>query len=131
MTNDTGNYEPSDAAEAIKKANTDLNRWMVQGRTDRLEELLDDGFVLVHITGYVQSKAEWLAQIDSGEMTYHGIREQSVKVEVHGDTAVLVARNLVDATIWGSRATWPLEMTTPFAKQEGRWRPTRSRAITY
>ena len=42
MTNDTGNYEPSDAAEAIKKANTDLNRWMVQGRTDRLEELLDD-----------------------------------------------------------------------------------------
>lgn len=85
----------------------------------------------MHITGYEQSKAGWLEQIDSGEMTYHSIREQSVTVEVHGNTAVLVARNLVDATIWGSRSIWPLKMTTSFARQEGHWRPTHSRATTY
>jgi hypothetical protein len=101
MTDDADSYGTANAAAAIKRANNELSRWMVEGRTDRLGKLLDDGFVLVHITGYVQSKAEWLAQIDSGEMTYHGIREQSVTVEVHGGTAVVVARNLVDATIWG------------------------------
>ena len=84
---------------------------MVEARVDRLEELLDE--------------------IRSGSMTYHSIREQSVLVTVDGATAVLVARNLVSATIWGSKALWPLQMTTTFRQNDGVWKPTHSRATTF
>jgi len=54
-----------------------------------------------------------------------------VSITIDGDTAVLVKRNLVTATINGSRGTWPLESTTTYAKTDGSWRPTSSRATTY
>jgi hypothetical protein len=64
-------------------------------------------------------------------MRYHAIRQQSVTVTIEGDKATLVARNTVDATIWGTHATWPLEMTTQFTRVDGAWRPAHSRATTY
>lgn len=125
------NTAHSVAESAIRQANTNENRWMVEARVDRLEELLDDSFVLVHIDGYPQPKVDWLDEIRSGSMNYHSIREQSVLVTVDGATAVLVAKNLVSATIWGSKALWPLQMTTTFRQSDGVWKPTHSRATTF
>ncbi|NKG19763.1 nuclear transport factor 2 family protein [Paeniglutamicibacter terrestris] len=122
----------TDAAEAaIRAVNAEENRLMVAGDTDGLNDLLADGFVLVHITGYEQSKAEWLEHIGSGQMSYHLITEEEVSVSVNGTRAELVARNLVDATIWGSQAIWPLKMRTTFALRGGNWEPAFSRATTY
>lgn len=119
------------AIDAIRAANTAENKWMVEARVDKLDELLDDDFVLVHITGYQQSKAEWLEQIRTGQMDYHDIREQSIEIQVNGAQALLVARNRVHATIWGTKAVWPLHMTTTFAEIDGVWKPTHSRATTF
>ncbi|MFE5621112.1 nuclear transport factor 2 family protein [Streptomyces virginiae] len=35
---------------------------MLEGDTATLDELLAEEFTLTHMTGYVQPKAEWLAQ---------------------------------------------------------------------
>jgi hypothetical protein len=121
----------SDDEAQILRVNEDENRWMVDADVDALDLLLAPGFVLVHITGYTQPKTEWLAEIASGSMRYHAIRQRSVAVAVDGDTATLVARNAVEATIWGSHATWPLEMTTQLIRVDGVWRPSHSRATTY
>ncbi|MGA7203247.1 MAG: nuclear transport factor 2 family protein [Specibacter sp.] len=116
---------------AIRQANSDENRWMVQARVEELEQLLTDDYVLVHITGYRQPKAECLEEIRTGQMRYHEIREQSVTVQVNGSKALLVARNLVNATIWGSKALWPLQMTTSFIDDAGSWSPQFSWATTF
>jgi hypothetical protein len=125
--------QPNTAAAeaAIRAVNTEENRLMVAADTDGLNDLLADGFVLVHMTGYRQPKAEWLEHIDSEKMSYHRITEEHVSVSVDGTSAELVAQNLVDATIWGSRAVWPLQMQTTFALRDGSWEPTFSRATTY
>ena len=119
---------PSADEAAILAANADQTRWMIDADVERLGALLDENFTAIHITGYEQSKAEWLDQIRAGQMAYHDVTEQSVSVEIDGDTAVLVKRNLVTATIYGTRGTWPLESTTTYAKTDGVWRPTSSRA---
>jgi hypothetical protein len=36
-----------------------------------LDNILAEEFTLTHMTGYVQSKSEWLDAIDTGEMQYH------------------------------------------------------------
>jgi ketosteroid isomerase-like protein len=122
---------PSRDEVTILAANANHTRWMIDADVERLGELLHDDFTATHITGYEQSKAEWLDQIRSGRMAYHDVDEQSVSVDIDGDTAILVKRNLVTATISGTRGTWPLESTTTYAKTDGAWRPTSSRATTY
>jgi hypothetical protein len=123
---------PYDEARAeILGVNAEQNRSMVEADTQQLEKLLADDFVLVHITGLRQPKADWLEEIRAGSMDYHEIREQSVTVTVDGATAVLVARSLVTATIWGSEAVWPLQMATTFRREDDGWKPVVSRATTF
>jgi hypothetical protein len=110
----------SDKTDVVA-AHRDMVRAMLERDTVRLDALLDDQCSLQHITGYRQSKSEWLAAIRSGEMRYHSAREQSVSVEVQVDTAMLVARSVVDATIYGGRGTWNLELSATYERQDGTW----------
>jgi Domain of unknown function (DUF4440) len=130
--NETLSSPPTNPDEAaVLEANRERSRLLVEQRTDELDELLAPDFVAVHISGYEQTKAEWLAQIRSGQMRYHGFEEVSATVTIDGDSAVAVTRNLVDATIYGSRATWPLESTTTYVRDGGAWKAQHSRATTY
>ena len=88
-------------------------------------------YSLTHITGYRQPKREWLSAIDSGEMRYHAAQERSVTIDVTGDTAVLVGRSLVTATIYSARATWNLQLTTNHARKHGQWLAMRTVATTF
>jgi len=60
---------PSDDEAAILAANANQTRWMIDADVQQLGQLLDDGFTAIHISGYEQSKTEWLDQIRSGQMT--------------------------------------------------------------
>jgi hypothetical protein len=110
-------------------------RAMCSGMLERdivlLDGLLADDYTLTHMTGYVQPKCEWLAQIDSGRMRYHSARPQSTSVDLTGDTAVLVGRDVVDATIWGSRGTWNLQLTTTYERRGDAWIAVRTVAATF
>ena len=120
-----------DVRAAVLAAYREQNRWMVEGRTDRLAELLADNYTAIHISGYQQDKAEWLDQIDSGRMSYDAVHEVSAVVEIKGETAVLTAQAMVTATIYGTHGTWPLKSVTRYARRDGTWKPLHSRATTY
>jgi len=107
------------------------NRWMVEDRTDLLDQLLDDGYTAIHLSGHQQSKTDWLAQIDAGRMSYDAVEEESAIVEIKGETVVLTARARVTATIYGTHHTWPLNSVTRYARRNGTWKPVHSRATTY
>jgi hypothetical protein len=113
---------------ALYRAQNDA---MTTRETERLDALLDDRYVAVHIGGYRQPKPEWLEQIRSGGMAYHSIEEQSTAVTVDGHTAILEAKALVDATIYGSRAIWPLHTRTTYASTADVWKAISSEASTY
>lgn len=108
-----------------------LLRAMVEGDTDSLDELLDEDFTLTHMTGYVQPKREWLAQIRDGHFDYHGVEEKDVTVEVEGGTARLVGRTVTDATVYGTRAPWRLQLALDYALTDGAWIALRSVASSW
>jgi hypothetical protein len=121
-----------DAEEAaVLKADRERSRLLVEQRTDELDELLSPDFVAVHITGYEQTKAEWLAQIRSGQMLYHDVQELAATVTIDNDSAVVVTRSLINATIYGSHGTWPLESTTTYVRAGGVWKAKHSQARTF
>jgi hypothetical protein len=96
---------------------------MVDGRTDDLDALLDAGFALVHRTGYVQPREEWLEVVRDGQFDYHRIDvdERSLAVTVTGAAAMVKGRGIFDATIHGMRRPWRLQFTLRLAKPRDRW----------
>ena len=86
-----------------------------------LNTILDPNFHLVHMTGYSQSREEWLSQVADGQMRYFGGTEERVLVQVNGDKATLQSRNKIDARIYGNRRVWNLELNFDMEKRNGQW----------
>jgi hypothetical protein len=96
---------------------------MVSGDTTAISGMLDDGFVLTHLTGYRQPKDEWLAQMREGRFIYHRMDEVSVAVEMNGKYARLTAQTQTDSTVSGTRRQggWRLQMVQDYAWRDGKW----------
>lgn len=119
------------AQQAIHALYSRMHRAMVASDTRTLSSMLTDDFHLVHITGYDQPRAEWLAHIESGQMRYHDSVEEDVVVKVDGNKATLRGRNRVDANIWGARGTWRLQLDIDLSLRDGQWLLSAARATTY
>jgi len=96
-----------------------------------LESLLDERFVIEHPTGLVQSKPEWLADIDGDRTAYHAV--DHVESAVTGGAAhpVLTSRTLTEATIGGPHATWRLQLTSRLVRRDDGWVITRTVVTTW
>lgn len=113
---------------ALTKRFTQL---MIDRNTAELEQIVDKNFTLTHITGRVQSKADWFAEIEAESMKYYSAKEVEHSLKISGDTAEFVQRNLLDARIWGSRNTWRLQQTMTLEKRNGKWIILKSVARTF
>lgn len=100
----------------------------IAGDLDALAALLTDDFYLVHMTGMKQTKAEWLAAMQSGEMQYHDATEDHVEVL---NDAEIIGQSRVHATIWGMESTWRLQLHLYCVQQAGRARIDHIVASTY
>ncbi|WP_069628761.1 nuclear transport factor 2 family protein [Streptomyces niveus] len=95
---------------------------MREGDTQALDDLLGEDYTLTHMTGYVQPKAEWLAQMRQDRFVYHSITEQDITWEIEGDrTARLTVRTVTDATVYGTRSDWRLLLSTDHTRHDGVW----------
>lgn len=108
-----------------------VTQWMIARDVSSLESLLDKNFTLTHITGYVQSKAEWLNEIKTESMKYYSFEPVSRKVNITGNTARVIQQNRLDARIWGSRNTWPLQQIFKLEKRNNQWIVLSSVASTF
>jgi hypothetical protein len=104
---------------------------MVGADVDELCDLLGPDFTLTHMTGYLQSKAEWLDDIATGQMTYHSIRNVEIATVVEADEVSLTARSHTHATIWGANGTWPLQLQITFTRTHAGWVAARTIASTW
>ncbi len=107
----------ADVAAAVFDNYEAQRQAMVAGDADALGDLLAGDFTLVHMTGYRQPKAESLADVRSGAMSYHAMTD----VDVSGDAPVVTARTRTAATIWGSAGTWPLQLRITFTRDGAAW----------
>lgn len=105
---------------------------MINGDIDTLKKVIAPNAKLIHITGAVQMRDEWLSQIKIGRMHYFSSHEVLFQVTVIDDThAEVISRNEIDARIYGFRNTWPLEGRTKLEKINGIWQIVESKASMY
>ena len=119
-------------AQVIHALYHSMYRFMIASDTGRLGALLDDSFVLVHMTGRTQRKQEFLSAVGEGTLAYYDEVEQSCHVHVDGERATCIGRSLVDASPFGSRrAMWRLELEISLVRDSGKWLMRRAVASSY
>ena len=97
-----------------------------------LREVLDDSFVLVHMTGMRQPKQAFTKAVLNGTLNYFSAEHENMPVEISGNTAVLTGQSYVAAAVFGGgRSNWHLQQKCSLKKTDGVWKITRSVASTY
>ena len=118
--------------QLIREAYIRMYEGMITKDEAILRDVLDDSFVLVHMTGMRQSREEFINAILDGTLNYYSAEHEHMPVEINGDTAVLTGQSYVAATVFGGgRSNWRLQQKCSFKKVDGAWKITRSVASTY
>ena len=118
--------------EAIRQAYIRMYEGMISKDEKVLNEVLDDSFVLVHMTGMRQPKQAFIKAVLNGTLNYFSAEHENMPVEISGDTAVLTGQSYVAAAVFGGgRSNWHLQQKCSLKKINGVWKITRSVASTY
>ena len=118
--------------EEIRQAYIRMYDGMISKDERILNEVLDDSFVLVHMTGMRQPKQAFIKSILNGTLNYFSAEHENMPVEISGDTAVLTGQSYVAAAVFGGgRSNWHLQQKCSLKKTDGVWKIIRSVASTY
>lgn len=116
----------------VQSAYQEMYRAMIAKDIPALSAVLDDSFVLVHMTGMRQPKAAFLKAVANGTLNYSSAEHDSMDVNVNGDTAILIGKSRVHAAVFGgSWHTWRLEQDLTLIRKDDRWLITLAEASTY
>jgi ketosteroid isomerase-like protein len=106
---------------------TFLDEWSAAertGDTERLDAMLTDDFTAVGPLGFVLPKHAWLARHRPGELTYDSFGLAEVHVRVHGEAAVVIARNDTDGNYQGHPIPAAARATLVLGREAGMWQLT-------
>ena len=122
----------STATENLEKLYTEMYQHMISKDISQLSEILDDSFILVHMTGMKQDKQEYLKAIADGTLNYYSETTEKVNIKINENKASIIGQSRVNATVFGGgRHTWRLELDIDLINKDGRWLITEARASTY
>jgi hypothetical protein len=95
---------------------------MQDGDLAALDELCADALSYAHSSGTRDTKSEYLGKIGSGYYAYRRIEHPVERVEVVGDTAIVVGRMTADVEVQGVLKTIDNLALAVWTRQSGGWR---------
>jgi len=105
---------------------------MIDKDCELLSGILDQSFVLVHMTGMRQSKEEFIQAVKNDTLNYFSANHQHMDIEIQGSRAKLTGQSIVNAEVFGGgRHTWRLRLQLELFRNTGTWRITGARASIY
>lgn len=121
-----------DNEQAIRELYSTMYQAMIEKDSAILNDILDESFVLVHMTGMKQSKHEYISAISSGVLNYYSEHTEHTYIIITGDRAELTGQSRVEAAVFGGgRHTWRLQLDIELKREGGRWFMTHASASTY
>ena len=116
----------------IENCYREMYRGMVEKDRRLLSEVLDESFVLAHMTGMQQSKKAFIRAVEDGTLNYSSANHQRIEVEAHGDSAELLGQSVVHAAVFGGGwHTWRLQLKLKLVRTNDTWKIKEASASTY
>jgi ketosteroid isomerase-like protein len=112
----------SPAEQEIRAAERLWNEARVKADVAALDRLLADGWTVTHGGGTMDTKAQYLADLKSGDRKFSAdVKEDELTVRIYGDTAVASGLSDSKVTFKGQVQGGPLRFTRVYVKRDGRW----------
>ena len=96
-------------------------RWMVEGKTDSLNIILDERLSYIHSNGWVQTKKEFIEDF-KGKLIYHDISISEMHVRVYRRSAVVTGKGRFTVSLNGNRSETNLFFTEVYIRNGNKWK---------
>ena len=94
---------------------------MIDKDIEALDRLYRDGTTFTHMSGKVQTKAEFFGEIADGTLNYFAYDIHEPQITVDGDEATLTASVTLTAKVYGASGSWTLPVNARFTRINGQW----------
>ena len=81
----------------------------------------------IGLNGLIETKAQFLADVKSGERSYESIDDSVINVRIDGDDVVLIGRTASRGYYKDQRTREASAFTRVYAQRQGRWQMIASR----
>ena len=112
----------SDDVRAVLAAEDRRYRAMLAGDVATLDEVCADSLSYAHSSGVRDTKSDYLGKLRSGYYVYRRIDHPVDRVEVVGDTAIVVGRMTADVEVQGTPKTIDNLALAVWTRASGAWR---------
>jgi Domain of unknown function (DUF4440) len=112
----------TDDVAAVLAAEDRRYQAMIDTDMPTLDRMLDDRLSYAHSSGARDTKAEYLEKVRSGYYKYLTIDHPVERVEVIGDTAMVIGRMTSDLTVQGIAKTIDNLALAVWVRADGDWR---------
>jgi ketosteroid isomerase-like protein len=114
--------QPVGAEQEIRAAEKLWNESRVRADVAALDRLLDSGWTVTHGDGTINTKAEYLADLKSGDRKFFAdVKQDDFTVRIYGDTAVAAGLSDSQVQYKGKPSGGALRFTRVYVKRDGRW----------
>lgn len=118
--------------EEIKELYAKMYEYMINKDKNGLDEVLDESFVLRHMTGLRQSKTVYIDSILDGTLNYYSAIHENIDINIKDENAHLVGDSYVEAAVFGGgKSYWRLRQSIDLIKKNNKWYIISSKASVY
>ena len=109
-----------DVEQRIRQLNDDWVKAMMRGDGETLDRIMADDFFFTYpLEG--DDKAQFIADVTSGDLKIEHITRETVSVRIFGSTAVLTARDSATWLYHGRELSGQYKIIKVFAERAGLW----------
>ena len=118
--------------EIVKKLYIDLCEASIKKDINKLNEILADNYILVHMTGMNQSKKDYINSVLNGELEYYESIHEDIDISYKDGKVYLIGKTKTLASPFGmSKSWWNLRQDIIIEKINDKWKIVSSKASTY
>jgi ketosteroid isomerase-like protein len=113
-------HPPIEVEQLVRQLNDEWVKAMMRGDSATLDRIMADDFIFTYpLEG--DDKAQFIADVTSGDLKIEHISREQTSVRVFGSTAVLTARDSATWLYHGRELSGQYKIIQVFAERAGRW----------
>ena len=94
---------------------------MIRGDLVTLSVVLSEDLTYTHTTGVLDTKAQFIAALASGQLKYESITPEGFEVRVYGTAGIVTGTAQMDIRVRGEEARFRIRYTAVYIRRDDRW----------
>ena len=108
--------------EIVSQLYIDLWDASIGKNNEKLNEILSEDYILVHMTGMKQTKIEYINSVLKEELKYYDAIHEEINIKIDNERAYIIGKTKTLASPFStSKSWWNLRQDLELKKINGKW----------